>query len=114
MKPSEQAMVPDFFRNVIEEAQKDIKKPKEGDDDLLLALADSQSWQLLKSIIEGIEESINESAKRIAGSAKTWEEVGKIYFARDVSIDSIRSIINIVELRKEARHAQESLGTEEK
>lgn len=108
MKASEQALVPDFFRQAIADATPDPKKPKTTDDDLLLSLAESESWELLKGIIENIMHGIDQGTKQAVGAAKTWEEAGKSYFARDVSVDMAQSIIDIVELRKQAKYAEQS------
>lgn len=113
MKKSEQAMMPDFFREEIEKTKRSVKKPKAGDDDLLLEIAESRGWELLKSMLEEMIQSIEESARKSVGRATTWEEVAKVYFARDVSVDSINSVISIVELRKEAKYAEQQLTKEE-
>lgn len=109
MKQSEQMIGPDFFRKIREDAKKDIKKPKEGDDDLLLAMSQSDAWELLESIVETIKEGIDKGTKQIAGQATTWEEVGKAYFAKEIAIDSIQSVLDIVNLRRDADHAEKSV-----
>jgi hypothetical protein len=88
-------MVPDFYPSLEE------KKPKKEDDDLLLSMAESKSWETLKNIIESIQDNLKEQAKEAAGNAESWELVGKIYYGRDVAIDAMQSIIDIVDLRKE-------------
>jgi len=93
-----------------QESKKDIKKPKKGDDDLLLAMAESDSWELFTSMINNMQSGIEVRCKELVGKARTWEEVSKIYFARDVSIDSMQSMLNVVNLRKQAKDAQESTG----
>lgn len=112
MRKGEQAMVPDFFKPAIEEATKEIKKPKKGDDDLLLGMAESDAWELLKGMLEGIQNSLVNQSKKSVGEAKTWEEAAKIYYGRDVSVDTLQTVIDIVELRKKAKYA-ESAGKEE-
>jgi len=107
MKSSEQMLMPEFFRNFQKKAKKSIKKPKKGDDDILLAMAESDAWELLKTIVEGINDSIDKQTKKAVGQAKSWEEIAKLYFARDISRDSVQAIIDIVELRKDAKLAEE-------
>lgn len=106
MKPSEQALMPTFFKNILEEAKVSKKKPKKGDDEMLLSLAESDAWELYRGIMENMAQDIQEKSKEIIGAAKTWEETAKVYFARDVAIDTIDSLIGIVELRKEAKYAE--------
>lgn len=106
MKKAEQMIGPDFFRNVVKEAKKDIKQPKKGDDDLLLQMGQSDAWSLLETIVEQMTATMEKRAKQLAGKAKTWEEVGKVYFAKEIAIDSMQSVLDIVNLRKEADDAQ--------
>lgn len=106
MKAAEQALAPDFFRNFQKKAKKDIKKPKKGDDEILLQLAESEGWELVKSMIEDMSKSIDKQSKKAMGKASSWEETGKIYFAQEVSKDSIQSILDIVDLRKKANEAE--------
>ena len=105
-----QMMVPDFFKPVLKEATKSITKPQKGDDVLFLDMADSDAWKLLKGIVDGLKNSIEEQCKQMAGKATTWEEVAKIYYGKDVAIDSMDSVINIIELRKKADDIEKSLN----
>lgn len=106
-----QAIVPDFFRPTIKEVSKVIKAPKEGTDDAIMELSESKGWEQLRGIIEGIILSLNESTKKSVGKAKTMEEMAIRYLARDISVDSFQSIIDIVELHNQAKYAEKSAGT---
>lgn len=108
MKQAEQMIGPDFFRKVREDAKKDVKKPQKGDDELLLAMAQSEAWKLLETIVEAMKDGIEQGTKQIAGQATSWEEVGKAYFAKEIAIDSMQSVLDVVNLRKEADDAKPS------
>tara|TARA_R110000868_G_C10972640_1_gene770688 strand:- start:22337 stop:22678 length:342 start_codon:yes stop_codon:yes gene_type:complete len=113
MKTSAQAMVPEFFGPAVEEATKKIKAPEKGDENLILDFAESRAWEYLKGIIQGIQISITEESKKISGQAKTWEEVAKVYYGRDVSIDSFQTVIDMIELHKIAKYAPKPPTIEE-
>lgn len=110
MKKGEQALVPDFFQPAVKEATKIIKKPSEGQDNVLADLGDSDAWEALKGIVEGVIASLDLHTKKSVGKAKTMEEVGLRYLIRDISVDSMQSVLNIVELRVNARNAEKSAG----
>jgi hypothetical protein len=106
-------MAPDFFRPAVGEANAIIKAPQEGDEKLLAELSESKAWIHLKEIIEGTMAALSDSTKKSVGKAKSMEEIGLRYLIHDVSTDSFQSIIDIVELHKTAKYAEESTGKEE-
>ncbi len=110
---STQAMVPEFFAPAVEEATKKIQAPKEGDENLILEFSESKAWDYIKGIIESIQESIKDGAKKSAGIATDWEHVAKIYYGRDVSVDSFQTIIDMIELHKKAKYAPKPAPIEE-
>lgn len=108
---STQAMAPEFFRPASEAVKK--VEPKKEDEDILLTLAESEGWKQLKKIVSSIQDEINTNAQKSVGKSKSWEEVSKIYYGRDVSIDAMQSIVNLVDLRKHAKDFQDEESTRE-
>ncbi len=113
MKKSEQMMMPEqlreHFRGAVEKA---VEKPQKGDDDLLLELGDSEGWGLLMNIVNKAADMINSQTKKMVGKASTWEEVGKLYLTRDISIDAVKAITDVVQLRLTAREAEVAAAKE--
>ena len=97
----------DHFRDAVE---KTIEKPQKGDDELLLSLAESDGWKLLMSIVAKTTNMIDAQTKEMVGKSSTWEEVGKLYLTRDVAVDAVKAITDIVQLRLAAREADAELN----
>ena len=104
-------MIPEFFRPASDAVKK--VEPKEEDEDLLLTLAESPSWKLLKEIVITLQAEIDLTAGKRVKKATTWEEVGKIYYGRDAAVDGMQVILNLVDLRKHAKDFQDEQLTRE-
>lgn len=108
MKESEQMMMPEQLRSHLRKSvEETTAKVKKGDDDMLLSLAESDGWKLLMNIVERTNEALTARTKQLVGKATSWEEVAKIYFARDVAVDSVKAITDVVQLRLNASKADE-------
>ena len=99
----------EHFRGAVEKA---VEKPQKGDDDLLLELGDSEGWGLLMNIVNKAADMINSQTKKMVGKASTWEEGGKLYLTRDIAIDAVKAITDVVQLRLTAREAEVAAAKE--
>lgn len=104
MKSSEQALPPSIFREVIDDTTKKVKlKPKNTNEDALVALADSEGWKEVKKIIENKKSSIEAAYMKAVLSSTNMEEIGLRALAKELVTIAYDSVISTVELPYNAR-----------
>ena len=103
MKQGEQA-IPAFFRTVIDESSRLIKKqPKKKDEDALVQLADSEGWEKVKEIIENKQQALDNAYNKSMRGSTNLEEIGMRALIKEMVTVAYQSVIDTVELPIKAR-----------
>lgn len=97
-------ILPDFFREPVEETTKLIKrKPEQGSEKVLLDGADSDFWREVKKIVEEKKGSIEEAYHKSLRSSVDLQEIGLRALISDLVGGALQEIIDTVELPVKAQ-----------
>lgn len=114
---AEQAVVgpppPAFISNVIKEAQKEAPPVGDQDQQLILQLAESDSWKVLKRYIEREKETLRTSMTESANKTGDLQEIGLRYIVFEQIVFFGDKIIKFVERSRKSAEMEAEMEKQE-